>query len=78
VRRVNSTNIEITLLSFVIFAAEFLASSWHGRLTGRYGRRSALIASQQGTVLAVVISIIILPLGEWFESLVLGLPIGGE
>jgi MFS family permease len=64
VRQVNSTNIEITLLSFVIFAAEFLASSWHGRLTDRYGRRSALIA--------------ILPLGEWFESLVLGLPIGGE
>lgn len=73
----NSTVIQITLLSSAFFAAQFLAAPWLGRLSDRYGRRPVLIISQMGTVLAFVMFIFSMPLGQWIDSWGLALPMSG-
>lgn len=52
----HATPFQITLMSSVYFAAQFLASPQLGRLSDRYGRRPILIISQAGTFLALLLS----------------------
>lgn len=47
---------QITSLTSVYFAASFLAGPWLGRLSDRFGRRPVLIASQAGTLAALLIT----------------------
>lgn len=63
----NGAVIQITLLSSAFFAAQFLAAPILGRLSDRYGRRPVLIISQIGTVLAFIIFIFSIPLGQWID-----------
>ena len=73
----NGTVIQITLLSSAFFAAQFLAAPVLGRLSDRFGRRPVLIVSQIGTVLAFVMFIFAIPLGQWIDSWGLTLPMTG-
>ncbi|MCJ7657567.1 MAG: MFS transporter [Anaerolineales bacterium] len=73
----NGAVIQITLLSSAFFAAQFLAAPILGRLSDRYGRRPVLIISQIGTVLAFIIFIFSIPLGQWIDSWGLVLPMSG-
>jgi len=52
----HATPSQITLMTSVYFAAQFLASPQLGRLSDRYGRRPILIISQAGTFLALLMS----------------------
>ncbi len=52
----HATPSQITLMTSVYFAAQFLASPQLGRLSDRYGRRPILIISQAGTFLALLLS----------------------
>lgn len=47
---------QVTALTSVYFAAQFLAGPWLGRLSDRVGRRPVLIASQAGTLLALLLT----------------------
>ena len=52
----HATPFQITLMTSVYFAAQFLASPQLGRLSDRYGRRPILIISQAGTFLSLLLS----------------------
>jgi MFS transporter, DHA1 family, tetracycline resistance protein len=52
----HATPSQITLMTSVYFAAQFLASPQLGRLSDRLGRRPILIVSQAGTFLALLLS----------------------
>jgi len=71
------TILQITLLSTSFFAAQFLAAPWLGRLSDRHGRRPVLIVSQVGTVLAFILFILAVPLGQVIDSWGLALPMSG-
>lgn len=47
---------QITTLTSVFFAAQFIASPFLGRLSDRFGRRPVLIVSQAGTLTALLIN----------------------
>lgn len=47
---------QITALTSVFFAAQFIAAPYLGRLSDRVGRRPVLILSQAGTLLALLIT----------------------
>lgn len=47
---------QITTLTSVFFAAQFIASPFLGRLSDRFGRRPVLIMSQAGTLTALLIT----------------------
>lgn len=47
---------QITAMTSVYFAAQFLAAPWLGRLSDRFGRRPVLIVSQAGTLSALLLT----------------------
>src|SRR3989337_2155826 len=67
--------IQITLLSSAFFGAQFLAAPVLGRLSDRFGRRPLLLVSQLGTVLAFMLFIFAIPLGQKIDALNLALPV---
>ncbi|MCL5429409.1 MAG: MFS transporter [Chloroflexi bacterium] len=69
--------IQITLLSSAFFGAQFLAAPVLGRLSDRYGRRPLLIISQLGTVVAFMLFIFAIPLGQKIDALNFALPVSG-
>jgi DHA1 family tetracycline resistance protein-like MFS transporter len=69
--------IQITLLSSAYFGAQFLAAPVLGRLSDRYGRRPFLLISQLGTVLAFMLFIFAIPLGQKIDALNLSFPVSG-
>lgn len=73
----DGTILQITLLSTVFFAAQFIAAPWLGRLSDKYGRKPVLIVSQMGTVLAFILFIFAGPIGTLIDGLGRGLPLTG-
>jgi len=69
--------IQITMLSSAFFGAQFLAAPVLGRLSDRHGRRPLLLVSQLGTVLAFMLFIFAIPLGQRIDALGLSLPLSG-
>ena len=69
--------IQITLLASAFFGAQFLAAPVLGRLSDRHGRRPLLLISQLGTVLAFMLFIFAIPLGQKIDALNLALPVSG-
>src|SRR3972149_3027745 len=69
--------IQITLLASAFFGAQFLAAPVLGRLSDRHGRRPLLLVSQLGTVLAFILFIFAIPLGQRIDALGLSLPLSG-